>query len=135
MGDAVSGKYGDLIKYANEIKVEYNSLKTYMTIYRKFIAEDPNFNPKSKAQYYINKQVSEDFIKLGSRFGACSMILRRGGIKKIYEFILSHSIFFPYDMDYYLPPGIQIYTVVDNVVSNLTHSISDNGQPGYLNSQ
>lgn len=96
------------------------------------MASRPNFNPKDTSQYYIAKQESSDFIRLGARFGATSMILRRSGMKKIYEFIVAHSLFHPYDMDFYLPSGIKMYTVDKNVVSNITRGSSDNGAPNYL---
>jgi GR25 family glycosyltransferase involved in LPS biosynthesis len=96
------------------------------------MAKRPNFNPKDTSQYYINQRVSSDFIRIGARFGATSIILRRSGIKKIYDFIISHSFFHPYDMDFYLPKGIKIYTVAKNIVSNMTRGSSDNGSPNYL---
>ncbi len=45
LGDAVSQKYGDLVKYANEIGVNYDSLRQYVYTYRKFISEDSTFHP------------------------------------------------------------------------------------------
>lgn len=94
-------------------------------------AKKPNFQPEKMDQYYIKEQISEDFIKIGARLGAYSMILRKSGIEKIYNFISSHAIFYPYDRDYYLPPGIKLYTVVENVVSHLVHGLSDNRKRSY----
>lgn len=96
------------------------------------ISKRPNFFPKSQAQYYIKQQVSEDFIQIGARFGAYSMILRQSGIQKIYNFIIEHSIFLPYDLDYYLPHDIKLYTVAENVVRHLINTPSDNRLPRYL---
>lgn len=96
------------------------------------MAKRPNFNPKDLRQYHQCYQASSDFIRLGARFGTYSMIIRRSGIRKIYNFITSHSIFHPYDMDFYLAPGLKIYTVVNNVVSHLSVASSDNGGPNYL---
>lgn len=95
------------------------------------MAPRPNFNPKSIEQYLTCTQIDNHFIRLGARFGAYSMILRKSGIRKIYNFIVSHSIFHPYDLDFYLPPGLKIYTVVNNVVSNFPLAPSDNGGPNY----
>lgn len=95
------------------------------------IAPRPNFNPHSIEQYLTYSQIDNNFIRLGARFGAYSMILRKSGIQKIYNFIMSHSIFHPYDMDFYLPPGLKMYTVVNNVVSNFPLAPSDNGGPNY----
>ncbi len=96
------------------------------------MAKRPNFNPQDKNQYNICRQITQNFIQLGARFGAYSMIMRRSGMKKIYDFITQHSVFHPYDMDFYLPPGLKMYTVVQNVVSNYPKAPSDNGGPNYL---
>jgi GR25 family glycosyltransferase involved in LPS biosynthesis len=90
------------------------------------MAQRPNFNPVNKIQYYIKKRVSPDFFQIGARFGAYSMIIRRSGIKKILNFIKEYKVFLPYDMDYYLPPGIKLYTVAENVVSNFPQAFTDN---------
>jgi GR25 family glycosyltransferase involved in LPS biosynthesis len=95
------------------------------------VAPRPNFNPKNIEQYFTCSQIDNNFIRLGARFGAYSMILRQSGIKKIYNFIISHCIFHPYDMDFYLPPGLKIYTVVNDIVSNFPLAPSDNGGPNY----
>jgi GR25 family glycosyltransferase involved in LPS biosynthesis len=76
--------------------------------------------------------VTNDFIKIGARSGAHSMIIRKSGIKKLFLFFATHNIFLPYDMDFILPQGIRMYTVRDDVVSNLPHASSDNGGPNYL---
>jgi len=61
------------------------------------------------------------------------MIIRRSGIEKLLQFFKAHKVFFPYDMDYILPAGIQLFTVVDDVVANTPKAPSDNGGPNYLN--
>jgi GR25 family glycosyltransferase involved in LPS biosynthesis len=81
--------------------------------------------------YAMKKQVSPTFIKIGARSGAHSLILRRSGIQKLLRFFYAHQIFFPYDMEYILPKGIQLYTVTEDVVSNLPKAASDNGGPNY----
>ena len=95
------------------------------------MAPRPNFTPKSTDQYYVRKEVSEDFIQIGARFGAYSMIIRRSGIEKILNFIKAHKIFLPYDLDYYLPEGIKIYTTKNGIVRSLLNAPSDNGAPYY----
>ena len=75
------------------------------------------------------------FCKIGSRYGAHSMILRRSGIIKLLTFFKAHQIFLPYDMDYILAPGINLYSLMIDVVTNLTHALSDNGAPYYLDKQ
>lgn len=49
LADTVAVKYGDIKKYAKEIRQNYGSLRQYMYTYRKFVAEDNTFNP---ANYY-----------------------------------------------------------------------------------
>lgn len=82
--------------------------------------------------YAMKKEISSDFYEIGARSGAHSMILRRSGIKKLLQFFQAHQIFFPYDMEYILPPGIKLFTVREDIVSNLPKAPSDNGGPNYL---
>jgi GR25 family glycosyltransferase involved in LPS biosynthesis len=95
-------------------------------------ARRPNFHPKNPMQYHVREDLDEDFRRIGARFGAHSMIVRRSGMKKILKFIKSHQMFLPYDMDFYLPIGIRMYSVINDVVSNQPRAISDNGGPNYL---
>lgn len=44
LGDTVMLKYGDLKKYAQDINQNYFSIQQYTNVYRKFIAEDPDFS-------------------------------------------------------------------------------------------
>ncbi len=97
------------------------------------MAKRPDFHPRSAKQYYQNKPVGQEFIRKGARFGAHSMIIRRSGMKKILDFIKAHKVFLPYDMDFYLPLGIRMYTLKNDVVSNQHQALSDNGYPMYLN--
>jgi len=82
--------------------------------------------------YAMKTPVGSDFIRIGARSGATSMIIRRSGIKKLLQFFNAHQIFFPYDMEYILPRGIQLYTVAEDIVSNLPKAPTDNGGPNYL---
>ncbi len=92
----------------------------------------PNFHPVDVSQYFQNLPLNKQFRKVGARFGAYSMIVRRSGMKKILDFITSHQIFLPYDLDFYLAPGIKMYAVTSDVVGSTIDSISDNGGPNYL---
>ncbi len=82
--------------------------------------------------YAMKKEISSDFYEVGARSGAHSMILRRSGIQKLLQFFQAHQIFFPYDMDYILPPGIKLFTLREDIVSNLPKAASDNGGPNYV---
>lgn len=86
-----------------------------------------------KNNFAENRQVSPFFRKVGARYGATSMIVRRSGMKKLLQFFEAHSIFLPYDLDFIYPQNIQLYTVLEDVVSNLPKALSDNGSPFYLN--
>ena len=79
--------------------------------------------------------VSPDFYEVGARSGATSMIIRRSGIQKLLQYFKAHQIFFPYDMEYIFPRGIKLYTVAEDIVSNLPKAPSDNGGPNYLNKE
>ena len=94
----------------------------------------PDFLAFSSSNNYAMKNpISQDFYQIGARSGAHSMILRRSGIEKLLQFFQAHQIFFPYDMEYILPPGIRLFTVSDDIVTNLPKASSDNGGPNYLN--
>ena len=69
---------------------------------------------------------------MGARFGAYSMIVRRSGMEKILDFFRKYGIFLPYDIDFYMPPGIQLYSLIRDVVSTQPGAPSDNGSPNYL---
>ncbi len=94
-------------------------------------ARKPNFTPVNPKRFSIRKQISKDFRRIGARYGAYSMIVRRHGMKKILDFIKQHQIFLPYDMEFYLPHDIRMYTVIKDVVSTQPQALSDNGFPGY----
>ncbi len=104
----------------------------YTTTY--WAGRRPDYYLYSKFNDYgIKNQISPDFFQIGARSGAHSMILRRSGIRKLLQFFKAHNIFFPYDMDYILPAGIKLFTVVEDIVTNTPKAPSDNGGPNYLN--
>lgn len=86
-----------------------------------------------KNDFTENRMVSSKFRKIGARYGATSMIVRRSGMKKLLQFFEAHSVFLPYDLDFIYPRNIRLYTVLQDVVSNLPKALSDNGSPFYLN--
>jgi len=94
-------------------------------------AQRPNFTPKNPERFAMRQQVGTEFMKVGARYGAYSMIVRRPAMKKILNFIDQYRIFLPYDMEFYLPDSIKLYALLDDVVSTLPQAISDNGAPGY----
>jgi GR25 family glycosyltransferase involved in LPS biosynthesis len=87
----------------------------------------------AKNDFTENQPVSDKFRKIGARYGATSMIVRRSGMRKLLQFYEAHSVFLPYDLDFIYPFHIHLYTVLEDVVSNLPKALSDNGSPYYLN--
>ncbi|NGX26900.1 MAG: hypothetical protein K940chlam6_00826 [Chlamydiae bacterium] len=96
-------------------------------------AKRPNFKPINPQQYFFKEVISDNFRRIGARYGTYSMIIRRSGIEKILNFFLKHQVFLPYDMEFYLPDKIKIYAIQDDVVSTIPGTLSDNGRPRYLN--
>lgn len=101
-------------------------------VYCRSYARRPNFFPEDPKIFGITRKKGRFFRKIGARYGAYSMIVRRSGMEKLLRFFKQHKIFLPYDMDFYLPPDIQLYTVVDDIVRSELHAPSDNGKCGYL---
>lgn len=96
-------------------------------------ARSPNFEPKDPQRFSQEKNVGSQFRRIGARYGAYSMIVRRSGMKKILNYAKTYNIFLPYDMFFYLPEDMRIYTVQNDVVTTQARAISDNGGPNYLN--
>jgi GR25 family glycosyltransferase involved in LPS biosynthesis len=91
----------------------------------------PNF-PYQPLSYYVNRTyLTEDIVKLGLRFGSYSMIIRRAGIKKILDYFKAYKLFFPYDMEYFFPPNIRLFSCTRDIVTVIAGGISDNGNPTY----
>ncbi len=94
-------------------------------------APRPNFTPKNPERFALREQISPDFMKIGARYGTYSMIVKRSAIKKILDFSNQYKLFLPYDMDFYLPNNIKIYTVTNDIVSTQPQAPSDNATQGY----
>ncbi|MCB1111788.1 MAG: glycosyltransferase family 25 protein [Chlamydiales bacterium] len=95
-------------------------------------AHRPNFTPKHPGRFAKRSQCGPYFRKVGARYGAYSMIVRRSAMKKILDFINQYQIFLPLDMDFYLPDDIRLYTTSCDIVSTRPVAESDNGKPGYI---
>lgn len=91
----------------------------------------PNFKPKNLKKLIQNCAIDEDFKTIGARYGAYSMIIRRSGMEKLLQFFKTYKIFLPYDMDFYLPPNINLFTVIDDIVSTQPNAITDNDTPAF----
>jgi len=96
----------------------------------------PNFQPPNPHIFAERRTLRRAPVsRVGARYGAYSMIVRRSGMKRILDFIKSHAIFLPYDMDFYLAPGIRMYAVLEDVISTQIRALSDNGGPNYQQKQ
>jgi hypothetical protein len=95
-------------------------------------AKSPNVEPKDPEKFKLERDVSSTFRSVGARFGAYSMIVRRSGMEKILHYAKTYNIFLPYDLFYYLPEGMAMFTVRKDVVTTEVRAISDNGAPNYL---
>lgn len=83
--------------------------------------------------YYLQrKNVHKDIVKIGMRFGSASMIIRRSGMKKLLDYFETYKIYFPYDIDYFFVPGIKLFALNRDIVTNIVGGESDNGGPTYL---
>lgn len=94
-------------------------------------ARKPNFDPEDKERFGRKEHINEKFTKVGARYGAYSMIVRRTGMKKLLHFIRRYGVFLPFDMEYCLPNDINLYSLRYDVVSTLPRALSDNGAPRY----
>ena len=94
-------------------------------------APRPDFSPHNPGRFAERTRVDRDFIKVGARYGAHSMIVRRSGMKKILDFINKYNLFAPYDMDFCMPNDIKLYSLQYDVVTNYPGSPSDNGGANY----
>ncbi len=98
-------------------------------------AKRPNFTPKNKRACEVRRKISRQLRKIGARYGTYSMIVRRSGMEKLLDFFKKHQIFLPFDMDFIFPDGINLFTVLHDVVSTQPHAKSDNGSPNYKSNQ
>ncbi len=82
-------------------------------------------------KYWKVTNVGKDFRKIGARFGTHSMIIRRNGIRKLLEYSKKHKIYLPYDMENYMVPDIQRYSVNYDIVTNRLDAVTDLLKPHY----
>lgn len=91
----------------------------------------PNFKPQNPQRFASHKMITSELRRIGARYGAYSMVVRRSGMKKILDFMKKYKIFLPYDMDFYLPDDIKLYCVMQDIVSTMPKAASDNGGANY----
>ncbi len=89
----------------------------------------PNFQVQP-LQYYLNRTpLNSHMTKIGMRFGSASMVVNRSGMKKILDFFKTYKVYFPYDIDYFIVPGINLYMMNYDIVTNISGGESDVSAP------
>jgi GR25 family glycosyltransferase involved in LPS biosynthesis len=97
------------------------------------VAARPNVNMEPLSSFFQRfYPVSSDFSRIGMRYGAYSMIVRRSGMEKILKYFKNYGIFIPYDMDIWLNPDLKMYSVTQDIVSHRSGAPTDNSEPNYL---
>lgn len=84
-------------------------------------AEKPNYKHAHPKQATLHQRIDNYLYKIGSRFGTHSMIITRSGLKKLLNYIKQYGLFNPIDWEMTQPPGMNLYTVVNDVVGNAPH--------------
>jgi GR25 family glycosyltransferase involved in LPS biosynthesis len=87
-------------------------------------------------EYYLQRTaIHLDITKIGMRFGSASMVVSRRGMKKLLDYFKTYKVYFPYDIDYFFVPGINLYACNRDIVTNIGGGDSDNGGPNYEKKQ
>jgi len=135
-----------LSRYINDLDVIYgkdnwdilftdpdtkNKRNEYVPCYS--CAPRPNFTPKNPKRFQQRRNINIDLRQIGARYGTYSMIIRRSGMKKIYNFINDYGIFLPIDMEIPLPNDIKLFATKKEIVSHKTNAATDNSCPFYKN--
>jgi GR25 family glycosyltransferase involved in LPS biosynthesis len=124
--DSLAGKRGWDILFTDQDTKNQQGLYVPCLGY----AMRPNFNPENAYRFAARLDVGE-FRRIGARYGAYSMIIRRSGMKKILDFFKQYKVFLPYDMEIFFPSDLESYSVINDVVSTQPNAPSDNGGPNY----
>ncbi len=91
----------------------------------------PNFTPDNPYKFAERTDLNKTFRKIGARYGAYSMIIRRSGIIKLLDFFKHYQIFLPYDMEYTLPQNMRFICLKEDIVSTQPQGLTDNAHPNY----
>lgn len=77
----------------------------------------PDLELSDQKRFTKRTVINEDFLRIGCRMRAHSIIYRRSGIKKILDFEKKHSLFLPYDNELPLIPDIKMVNLRHDVVT------------------
>lgn len=87
----------------------------------------PNIETRCQEKFNINQPISDELRRVGTRFGTQSMIWTKRGMQKALDYYRKYKIFMPYDLDLVLIPEIKMYSVLNDVVTNMLDVQSDLG--------
>ncbi len=97
------------------------------------LAARPNFCTQTLESFWPRfYPMNNDLSRIGMRYGAYSMIIRRSGIEKILNYFKTYGVFLPYDMDFWLIPDLKMYSVNKDIISHAAGAPTDNNLPHYL---
>ena len=121
--DALVGKDGWDILYTDTDAADKSMYNVEQNIEQDLIADlwffsRPDMDLTNHTRFASRSVLSEDFIKIGSRIRAHSMIIRRSGMKKILDFEKKHHIFIPYDHELAVVPDIRLFNLRYDLVTN-----------------
>lgn len=137
-------KIPNLIRELNQIDPQWDILFTDPNTKNKkgervpceAICLRPNFQNEPLSSFLAKSyRVTDDLSRIGMRYGAYSMILRRSAIVKILDFYKKYGLFLPYDLDFWLIPDLKMYCLNYDVVSTIPDALSDNWNPNYKKKQ
>lgn len=98
------------------------------------VAARPNVSIEPLTSFFQRfYSINSDLSRIGMRYGAYSMIIRRSGMKKILDYYKTYGIFIPYDMDIWLNPDLKMYSTTRDIISHRAQAPTDNSNPNYLN--
>lgn len=87
----------------------------------------PDMRNGDYARFTKHTNVNNEFIQIGGRGGAYSMIVNRSGMKKILDFNISRGIFLPYDYEIAYVPELQLFCLTSDLAVIGSTEISDTG--------
>ncbi len=88
----------------------------------------PDVETRNPKKYDIDHEIAKNLRQIGSRFATHSIIWTRGGIRKYVDYIEEHGMYLPIDMDIHLAPGMHMYSVTSDIVTNRLNAPTDNAK-------
>jgi GR25 family glycosyltransferase involved in LPS biosynthesis len=95
------------------------------------VATRPDYTPEDPNRAILKQVVSEKFRLVGGRYGTYSMIIRRQGLQKMWDYFTKYQMFWPIDIELIFLNDFKMYTVLEDVVGSVPGASSDNCRPRY----